>query len=130
MKRMTLNIDLEDNELFEREIKEAIKAEVKNIVRSETKGFVTNEANKEVVRIIGSSEYYTGVIRSSARKEVVEHIRSMLINNEMEDSIVKALTEVLDKAVYSSKIERICNMVIEQRINKEVSNKLRELLGI
>lgn len=55
MKRVTLEIDLKENEIFEKEVEEAIRAKTREIVRNEYEGIIQEEASKEFKRIFDAN---------------------------------------------------------------------------
>lgn len=57
MKRVTLEIDLKENEIFEKEVEEAIRAKTREIVRNEYEGIIQEEASKEFKRIFDANTY-------------------------------------------------------------------------
>lgn len=58
MKRVTLNIDLEDNQIFDEQVVETIKAKVKELVRNENYNYVANEAPMAEAKPVIHAHWY------------------------------------------------------------------------
>lgn len=107
MKRINLSVDLENNEVFEQEIKEAMRAQVRGIVREEGAALIRNETEKEARRLFKESSWnFSSTVKRVAREKLEEAVREEIKNPEIakmiSDSIEKKVEEIVAKAVADS----------------------------
>ena len=69
MKRLTLEIDLSENEIFDEEVTKAVRAKVREVVRNTCSEIIKEEAEREVKRQLGEVgwDYYQGEIRNAVK---------------------------------------------------------------
>lgn len=132
MKRMTLSIDLEDNELFDKEITKIIKAKVRTIAREEHDKIVQEEVIAEVKRLVESSEYLyrerlKNIVKLTVSETMTEVIKGMDI-----DSITREIVNTkIDSKVthYTSIVDQRCKEVLETTINEQLKEKLTKIFS-
>lgn len=127
MKRLTINVDLEDNEVFDKEVKEIIIAQSKQIARES----VENELRKEIERLVknevekvAESNWYNPVRDRVVIEVSKKMIRELSISKEdLDDVVGKKVTKYLnDKVIHSRGIEGF----IQDVLKKSIASLLKE----
>ena len=91
MKRVTLNIDLEDNQIFDEQVVETIKAKVRELVRNENYNYVASETKKELDRLIADSSWYSSTINRIIKDKISNIVHDVLTTTEMKQKLSDAL---------------------------------------
>ena len=140
MKRVALNIDLEDNQVFDKEVENIIKAKVKSITNDNLEGFIEEAAKRALDKTFQNKQYsYTSRIGEMAEdrvKKVIESRVDYKVADYHIDAVVKnRIQQYMDAnenritAIIEDKFEDKCNEVIEKVINKKVEEKIKSLLS-
>ena len=140
MKRLTLNLDLEDNQAFDKEVEHIIKAKVKSITNDNLEGFIEEAAKRALDRTFENKQYsYTSRIGEMAVARVREVIESRVnykvADYHIDDVVKNRVKQYMDAnedritAIIEDKFEDKCNEVIEKVINKKVEEKIKSLLS-
>lgn len=125
MKRINLKVDLEDNEIFEEEVKKAFIDQAKQIAREE----MDKELKAEIERIVTAkikevkeSSYYNSII-SGITELVVKRIDSQITINTKD---INQMIEEKVNAYLDRKIEQKNGMdeFIQKYIDKSIANAL------
>lgn len=137
MKRINLSVDLENNEVFEQEIKETIRAQVRNIVREEGAALVRNEAENEARRLFGRElqSRYISTVRNIIKDAISEVVQEEIKTPEVSNIILAKITERLDPIIKKATEKETQN--VESRVystftkimTDELNKHFRQILG-
>lgn len=129
MKRVTLNIDLEDNQVFDEQVVETIKAKVRELVRNENYNYVASETKKELDRLIADSSWYSSTINRIIRDKISGIVHDVLTTNEMRQKLSDALDSESIKFINrnQSVIESYCEAAIQKKLNDDIAEKLNNI---
>ena len=106
MKRINLSVDLFDNEVFEKSVKEAVESQVKTMVRNEFDYLVTSTVTSEIDRLSKSS-----YIEQRCRNEIVG----------------ERFKNLVEKVLYNLNLEELIQNKIDDLIKKEVDKALSDI---
>lgn len=109
MKKVSINLTLEDNEIFEKSIKNALVSQAKQISREE----INKVLQHEIERVVNArvEELKNGRYWSSVQTEITKRIA-----NRLENEVI------IDKTTV--------NAMIEEKVNKYLDNQVHRLGGI
>lgn len=111
MKRITLNIDLEDNELFEQEITKAVRNYAKQIARESVESVVSAEINRIVEDKLKYGLSSVCILDRKIDEEITKRINSYwastAIKNNAFDVIQKKVSDAANEAVQRFDIKKI-----------------------
>lgn len=129
MKRVTLNIDLEDNQIFDEQVVETIKAKVRELVRNENYNYVASETKKELDRLIADSSWYSSTINKIIRDKISNIVHDVLTTTEMKQKLSDALDSESIKFINrnQSVIESYCEAAIQKKLNDDIAKKLNNI---
>lgn len=129
MKRVTLNIDLEDNQIFDEQVVETIKAKVRELVRNENYNYVASETKKELDRLIADSSWYSSTINRIIRDKISNIVHDVLTTTEMRQKFSDALDSESIKFINrnQSVIESYCEAAVQKKLNDDIAKKLNNI---
>ena len=129
MKRVTLNIDLEDNQIFDEQVVETIKAKVRELVRNENYNYVASETKKELDRLIAESSWYSSTINRIIRDKISNIVHDVLTTTEMRQKFSDALDSESIKYINrnQSVIESYCEAAVQKKLNDDIAKKLNNI---
>ena len=129
MKRVTLNIDLEDNQIFDEQVVETIKAKVRELVRNENYNYVASETKKELDRLIADSSWYSSTINRIIRDKISNIVHDVLTTTEMRQKLSDALHSESIKFINrnQSVIESYCEAAVQKKLNDDIAKKLNNI---
>lgn len=111
MKRVTLNIDLEDNELFEHEVTKAVRDYAKQIARESVESVVSAEITRIVENNLKNRlpSGYTleRMIDEEITKRINSYWTSTTIKSNAFNVIQKKISDAADEAVQKFNIKKI-----------------------
>lgn len=131
MKRINLSVDFEDNELFDKSLRDSLKAELKTLIRNnysdmlkfvvepECERLITQKVTTETVRELAGFKINNAVHQAIDDLDV-DDILSDKIENILDSKIEKALSDIDDK------INRIIKDVITQKVADGLNNILNK----
>ena len=131
MKRINLSVDLSDNEMFEKSVKEAVVSQVKTMVRNEFDYLVTSTVTSEIDRLSKSS-----VIEQRCRTEISTNrfkdlVKDVLYDLDLTSIIENAINDLIkvkvDKAL--SDIDKQINETIKDVLNEKVKMRLYDIFS-
>ena len=132
MKRINLSIDLDENEIFDKEVTELIRAKVREASRMEPPKIIEEEVEAEVKRLVEASVFgyrdkIKGIVKSITTSAMTEVIKNM----DMDAVIKEAVNESIDAKVeqYTRNIEGKCKDVLDKVVSERVKEKLSTLLS-
>lgn len=81
MKRLTLEIDLSENEIFDEEVTKAVRAKVREAVRNARSEDIDNEVQQEVERLFdggswGYREKLKNIVKSAVYSAIEEAVKN------------------------------------------------------
>ena len=126
MKRIQIQVDIEDNEIFEKSVQEAIKAQARQIARD----VIEQEIRQEIERIVSSkiSELQTGRYnRSSIQKQITENL-AQSISTDIKIDVDAIKKHVEDTATEMLQRRFLKNNDIDNYIQKYLNNTLINIL--
>ena len=132
MKRVSLNIDLDDNEIFDKEVTNIIKGKIREIVRNDIQDLVKKEAADEIERLFnGNSWDYRNKLSNIVKDTVREEIKSVINHTDVHYIANKAVEEHSDYiiATTTTQVEKKCNQVLERTVNERVKEKLKDVFN-
>lgn len=132
MKRVTLEIDLKENEIFEKEVEEAIRAKTREIVRNEYEGIVQEEASKEFKRIFDANTYgYRDKLKDAVKDAAAKSIKRTIAEQDIAGLTKEKIEEIVTYRVqyYSDIVDQKCTEVLQKRITASVEEKLKSFLS-
>ena len=129
MKRVTLNIDLEDNQIFDEQVVETIKAKVRELVRNENYNYVASETKKELDRLIAESSWYSSTINRIIKDKISNIVHDVLTTTEMRQKLSDALDSESIKFINrnQSVIESYCEAAVQKKLNDDIAKKLNNI---
>ena len=137
MKRITLNMDLNENEAFDEQVSELIRAKVREIVRSECSTLIKEEAKNESDRQLRALTkkkngfvYYTYDETSPLQEFLKEEISKNLSQAVKEIDIYETVKELTNKVLSDGRISRECERILNEHISNELINKIHAMLQI
>lgn len=132
MKRVTLEIDLKENEIFEKEVESVIRAKVREITRNEYDRIVQEEASKEFKRLFNAdSNGYRDKLKDLIKYTAVRDIRMAIEEEDIVGLTKEKINEVVEYKVkyYSDIVDKRCKEVLENTISKTIEEKMKSLLN-
>lgn len=132
MKRVTLEIDLKENEIFEKEVEKVIRAKTREIIRGEYDRIIQDEASKEVKRLFDADSYgYRGKLQDLVKNTAVRDIRMAIEKEDIVGLTKETINEVIEYKIkyYSDIVDSRCKEVLEKTITKAVEEKMKSLLN-
>lgn len=132
MKRLTLNIDLKENEVFEKEVVEIIKAKAREIARNHQVCIIEEAVSTEIRRLFSNDCY--GTYRNQLKK-IVEgcihtQIRNFLSHEDIDKIAKEEFARQMDFIISrtTSEAEEKCISVFNKTISDEVTKKVNDIL--
>ena len=132
MKRVTLEIDLKENEIFEKEVEKVIRAKTREIIRGEYERIIQDEASKEVKRLFDANSYgYRDKLKDLVKQTSVRDIRMAIEEEDIVGLTKEKINEIVEYKVkyYSDIVDSRCKEVLEKTITKAVEEKMKSLLN-
>lgn len=130
MKRINLSIDLDENEIFEKEVQNAIRAKTREVVRNTYQDVIKEEAEAEVRRIFDNEpgSWYRKKLREIVRDAAYEQISECVKNLDMKQIVDDAVGKETESWIAEYRVVEQCDARLNSRIKERVEEKLKELL--
>lgn len=130
MKRINLSIDLDENEIFEKEVQNAIRAKTREVVRNTYQDVIKEEAEAEVRRIFDNEpgSWYRKKLRDIVRDAAYEQISECVKNLDMKQIVDDAVGKETESWIAEYRVVEQCDARLNSRIKERVEEKLKELL--
>ena len=132
MKRLTLEIDLKENEAFEKEIEEIIRAKARELARNEHSKLIEEEVSKEVKRLTeGNSWGYKDKLKSIVKELTIDEMKKTITDLYVENITKQCVKDRIEYIVSKTTcdVELKCKQTLENTINTSVQNKLNSILN-
>ena len=128
MKRLTLELDLSENEIFDKEVTEAIRAKVREVVRNTCGEIIKEEAVKRQLGEVGW-DYYQGEIRNAVKSVAYSILEPIVRGIDFEEITKQTVDKRMDYTLSFYDVEGKCEDVLKAKINDAVARKLKEILN-
>ena len=130
MKRINLSVDLDENEIFEKEVQKAIRAKTREVVRNTYQDVIKEEAEAEVRRIFDNEpgSLYRKKLRDIVRTVAYEQISGCVKNLDIKQIIDDAVGKETERWIAEYRVVEQCDARLNSRIKERVEEKLKELL--
>lgn len=132
MKQVNIQLNLEDNQVFDKTVTDIIKGKVREIVRNECLDIVEHEVKIEAQRLFsGVNLGYRNKLSTMIKDAVRENLRSIISEMHVSETArqcVEECTEVISARV-EREVEERCKEVLEKTITKSVEAKLKDILS-
>lgn len=130
MKRLTLEIDLSENEIFDEEVTKAVRAKVREAVRNARSEDIDNEVQQEVERLFdnGSWDYkrkLKNIVKSAVYSAIEQAVKDLNIKEIVETSVA----EKMDDYMSYYKVRERCEEALNAKVQGVVEKKIKELLN-
>ena len=130
MKRINLSVDLDENEIFEKEVQKAIRAKTREVVRNTYQDVIKEEAEAEVRRIFDNElgSWYRKKLRDVIKAAAYEQISECVKNLDIKQIVDEAVKEETERWIAEYRVVEKCDARLNTRIKERVEEKLKELL--
>lgn len=132
MKRLNLQIDFTENDVFEKEVENIIRAKARELARNEQAKLIDDEVRNEVKRLTDRNSWgYKDKLKSMVREITREEMRKVISDLEVESIAKKCVEDRIDYIVSRTtrEVEERCEKALKNAINEKVQNKLNSFLG-
>lgn len=131
MKRVSIDIDLKDNEIFDREVSEIVKAKVREVVRNDFSNIIGEAVKMELNRIINGTGYsYNGKLESELKKAALPKVREVIGDMNVNQLISDKVNELVEAKMnwYVEESTRQCKLTLNEIVTKEAAEKIKSVL--
>lgn len=131
MKRVSIDIDLKDNEIFDREVTEIVRAKVREVVRNDFSDIIGEAVKTELNRIINGTGYaYKGKLESELKRVALPKVRDVIGDMDVNQIISDKVNELVEAKMnwYVEESTRQCKMTLNEIVTKEAAEKIKSLL--
>ena len=130
MKRLTLEIDLSENEIFDDEVTKAVRAKAREAVRNVCNEDVDKEARREVERLFNGELWgYKGRLNNIVKSAVYSAIEEAVKNLDLKGTIEQAVDDKMDVYMSRYKVAERCEETLNGKVQGAVEKKIKELLN-
>ena len=130
MKRLTLEIDWSENEIFDEEVTKAIRAKVREAVRNARSEDIDNEVQQEVERLFDNGSWdYRGKLKNIVKSAVYSAIEQSVKDLDIKEIIETSVTEKMDDYMSYYKVKERCEEALNAKVQGAVEKKIKELLN-
>lgn len=130
MKRINLSVDFEDNELFDKSLRDSLKAELKTLIRNNYSDMIQDVIEPECERLI-TQKVITDAVRElvgfKTNSAVHQAIDDLDVDEIISDKIENILDNKIEKAL--SDIDNKINSIIKDVITQKVVDGLNNILN-
>ena len=130
MKRLTLELDLSENEIFDEEVTKAVRAKVREAVRNARSEDIDNEVQQEVERLFDSGSWdYKGKLKNIVKSAVYSAIEQAVRDLDIKEIVETSVAEKMDDYMSYYKVRERCEEVLNAKVQGAVEKKIKELLN-
>lgn len=130
MKRLTLEIDLSENEIFDEEVTKAVRAKARETVRNVCNEDIYKEARREVERLFNGELWgYKGKLNNIVKSAVYSAIEEAVKNLDLKGIIEQAVEDKMDLYMSRYKVTERCEEALNIKVQGVVEKKIKELLN-
>ena len=130
MKRLTLEIDLSENEIFDEEVTKAIRAKVREAVRNARNEDIDNEVQQEVERLFDNGSWdYKRKLKNIVKSAVYSAIEQAVKDLDIKEIVGTSVAEKMDDYMSYYKVRERCEEALNAKVQGAVEKKIKELLN-
>lgn len=130
MKRLTLEIDLSENEIFDEEVTKAVRAKAREAVRNVCNEDIDKEVRLEVERLFNGELWgYKGKLNNIVKCAVYSAIEEAVKNLDLKEIIEQAVDNKMDVYMSRYKVAERCEEALNGKVQGAVEKKIKELLN-
>lgn len=130
MKRLTLEIDLSENEIFDEEVTKAIRAKVREAVRNARNEDIDNEVQQEVERLFDNGSWdYKRKLKNIVKSAVYSAIEQAVKDLDIKEIVETSVAEKMDDYMSYYKVRERCEEALNAKVQGAVKKKIKELLN-
>lgn len=130
MKRLTLELDLSENEIFDEEVTKAVRAKVREAVRNARSEDIDNEVQQEVERLFDSGSWdYKGKLKNIVKSAVYSAIEQAVRDLDIKEIVETSVAEKMDDYMSYYKVRERCEEALNAKVQGAVEKKIKELLN-
>lgn len=131
MKRLNLQIDLKENEAFEKEVEEIVRAKAREMARNEHSKMITEEVSAEIKRLTdanawGYRDKLKSIVRDLTREESKRVVSDLDIENIARTCVKDHIEYIVSKI--TNDVEQKCKDILDNTVNNAVQEKLKDIL--
>ena len=130
MKRVSIDIDLKDNEIFDKEVTEIIKAKVREIVRNDFSEIIEEAVKAELNKIVDGNGYsYRGKLETELKRVALPKVRDVIGDMDINRLISDKVNELVEAKMnwYVEESTKQCKLTLKEIATKEVSEKIKSI---
>lgn len=131
MKRVKIDIDLKDNEIFDKEVTGIIKAKVREIVRNDFSDIIGEAVKEELNRLVNGTGYsYKGKLESELMRAALPKVRDVIADMDVNQLISDKVNEIVEAKMnwYVEESTRQCKLTLSEIVTKEAAEKIKSVL--
>lgn len=131
MKRARIDIDLKDNEIFDKEVTGIIKAKVREIVRNDFSDIIGEAVKEELNRLVNGTGYsYKGKLESELKRAALPKVRDVIADMDVNQLISDKVNEIVEAKMnwYVEESTRQCKLTLSEIVTKEAAEKIKSVL--
>ena len=131
MKRARIDIDLKDNEIFDKEVTGIIKAKVREIVRNDFSDIIGEAVKEELNRLVNGTGYsYKGKLESELKRAALPKVRDVIADMDVNQLISDKVNEIVEAKMnwYVEESTRQCKLTLPEIVTKEAAEKIKSVL--
>ena len=129
MKRLTLEIDLSENEIFDEEVTKAVRAKVREAVRNARSEDIDNEVQQEVERLFDNGSWdYKRKLKNIVKSAVYSAIEQAVKDLDIKEIVETSVAEKMDDYMSYYKVRERCEEALNAKVQGVVEKKIKELL--
>ena len=130
MKRLTLEIDLSENEIFDEEVTKAVRAKVREAVRNARSEDIDNEVQQEVERLFDNGSWdYKRKLKNIVKSAVYSAIEQAVKDLDIKEIVETSVAEKMDDYMSYYKVRERCEETLNAKVQGVVEKKIKELLN-
>lgn len=131
MKRLTLEIDLSENEIFDEEVTKAVRAKVREAVRNARSEDIDNEVQQEVERLFDNGSWdYKRKLKNIVKSAVYSAIEQAVKDLDIKEIVETSVAEKMDDYMSYYKVRERCEEALNAKVQGVVEKKIKELLNL
>lgn len=131
MKRVSVDIDLKDNEIFDKAVTDIIKAKVREVVRNDFSGIIGEAVKAELNRIIDGNGYsYKGKLDAELKRAALPKVREVIGDMDVNQLISDKVKELVEAKMnwYVEESTRQCKLTLNEIVTKAAAEKIKSIL--
>ena len=126
MKRLTLEIDLSENEIFDEEVTKAVRAKVREAVRNARSEDIDNEVQQEVERLFDNGSWdYKRKLKNIVKSAVYSAIEQAVKDLDIKEIVETSVAEKMDDYMSYYKVRERCEEALNAKVQGVVEKKIK-----